>query len=183
MKTADSHPDDPAGVGHQANASPEGRQELEPILVEWYRRRLERISEVGEFSSNAHDLQMQAVLMEALDRRGRPPEESRRWLANAHRSRAAREVRAASTLRSSLFRSGRRMIRPFVGHEPYRHGRTSQAAKTRVLHAVADLQIGGAQQLVVDLAASTPNEFSPHIVARSVALRFRPGVAYTEDQW
>ncbi|MCP4743917.1 MAG: glycosyltransferase family 4 protein, partial [Actinomycetales bacterium] len=41
----------------------------------------------------------------------------------------------------------------------------------------------GAQQLVVDLAASTPNEFSPHIVARSVALRFRPGVAYTEDQW
>ncbi|MCP4067929.1 MAG: hypothetical protein GY741_06565, partial [Phycisphaeraceae bacterium] len=80
MKTADSHPDDPAGVGHQANASPEGRQELEPILVEWYRRRLERISEVGEFSSNAHDLQMQAVLMEAIDRRERPPEESRRWL-------------------------------------------------------------------------------------------------------
>ncbi|MCP4834611.1 MAG: hypothetical protein GY895_07565 [Phycisphaera sp.] len=73
MKTADSHPDDPAGVGHQANASPEGRQELEPILVEWYRRRLERVYEVGDFSSGVSDRQMQVVFKEALDRRRRPP--------------------------------------------------------------------------------------------------------------
>ena len=73
MKTGDSHSDDPSDVGHRANASPEGRQELEPILVEWYRRRLERINEVGEFCSGAHDLQMQALFKEALDRRRRPP--------------------------------------------------------------------------------------------------------------
>ena len=180
MKTGDSHSDDPSDVGHRDNASPEGRQELEPILVEWYRRRLERINEVGEFSSGVHDLQMQAVFKEALGRRRRPPVEACRWLADGHRSLAAREVGAGSALRSGLIRSARMMIRPFVGQQPNRHGRTSEASKTRVLHAVADLQIGGAQQLVIDLADSTPRDFPHHVVARSVAVRFRPGVSFTE---
>lgn len=180
VQTFDPQFGDLAGDAHQENSSSEGGQELESILVQWYRGMLERTTNADDSFSDAHDLEMLAMFKEALDRRRRPSEESRRWLANAHRSRAAREVRAASSRRFGLIRSGRRMIRPFVGEEPYRHGRTSEAATTRVLHAVADLQIGGAQQLVIDLADSTPRDFPHHVVARSVAVRFRPGVAFTE---
>jgi len=170
-------PDD----AHQANSTSEGGQEFESILLEWYRGMLERTTGADDSSSDAHDLEMQAVFKEALGRRRRPPVEACRWLADGHRSLAAREAGAASSLRSGLIRSARMMIRPFVGHEPNRHGRTSEASKTRVLHAVADLQIGGAQQLVIDLADSTPRDFPHHVVARSVAVRFRPAVAYTEE--
>ena len=72
------------------------------------------------------------------------------------------------------------MIRRFVGLSSYLHGRTSRTSQTRVLHAVADLQIGGAQQLVIDLAASAGKSAPHHVIAGSVGIRFRPPVPYTE---
>ena len=153
---------------------------LEPALLDWYRARITSISSAIDASGEARDLEMKAMIEDSIGRRRRPSDESRRWLDQTRRSLVGREIRVASERRSDLFRSGRRMIRRFVGRSSYLHGRTSRTSQTRVLHAVADLQIGGAQQLVIDLAASAGKSAPHHVIAGSVGIRFRPPVPYTE---
>jgi glycosyltransferase involved in cell wall biosynthesis len=171
-----SGPDDP-----RERRTSLGEPELESVLIDWYRARLGRITGGIDPPRDPCDLERQAVIEDSLGRRRRPPEESRRWLEKAYRSSASHEIRLVNGIRAGLVRSGRRMIRPIVGRGPYQHGRISRASTTRVLHAIADLQIGGAQQLVIDLAGSTRRAASHHVLARSVSVRFRPSVRFTED--
>lgn len=186
MKEAMRGEEENGGVG--SGTDPESRSHadsdedpgLEPAVLDWYRAMITSISSAIDASGEARDFEMKAMIEDSIGRRRRPSDESRRWLDQTRRSLVGREIRVASERRSDLFRSGRRMIRRFVGPSSYRHGRTSPTSQTRVLHAVADLQIGGAQQLVIDLAASAGKGTPHHVIAGSVGIRFRPPVPYTE---
>ena len=49
-----------------------------------------------------------------------------------------------------------------------------------VSERIADLQIGGAQQLVFDLASSASGDSNQHVIARNIGMRFHPSVPHTE---
>ena len=155
--------------------------ELESVLVDWYRTRLGCITGLIDPSRDSHALEMQAVIEDSLDLGRRPPDESRRWLDQAHRSSAEHAAVVPDVLRSGLIRCGRRTVRTFIGKVPHRHGSVSSSSTTRVLHAIGDLRIGGAQQLVIDLAGSTRVDAPHHVLARSVGIGFRLCVPYTEE--
>ena len=168
----------PSGDG----GATDGRDELEPALLEWYRARITRISSTIGPTLNDGDHEMRVEIETAIARRELPSDASRRWLDGASRPSAGHGHRPVEGVRSDLIRTVRGMTRLVIGRDLHRHGLASEASKTRVLHAVADLQIGGAQQLVVDLAASTRRGFPHHVIARSIGIRVRPRLACTETR-
>ncbi len=74
----------------------------------------------------------------------------------------------------------RRLARIALGVKPHAGRPQPEVKSTRVLHAIADLQIGGAQQLVFDLMNSASGGSSHHVIARNVGVRFNPSVPYSE---
>ena len=92
--------------------------ELESVLVDWYRTRLGCITGLIDPSRDSHALEMQAVIEDSLDLGRRPPDESRRWLDQAHRSSAEHAAVVPDVLRSGLIRCGRRTVRTFIGKVP-----------------------------------------------------------------
>lgn len=74
----------------------------------------------------------------------------------------------------------RRLIRTAFGVKPHLCRPQADVKSTRVLHAIADLQIGGAQQLVFDLTNSASGSSIHQVIARSIGIRFNPSVPHSE---
>ena len=151
---------------------------LEPVLVDWYRQTLKnRLQQMG---GGYADSDLEHDLEASLQTETRPSEQTRRRLEDLGDRAAARQVadRGAGRSRGALFY--RSLVRSLCGWSPHLCSPIEGVAGTRVLHAIGDLQIGGAQQLVVDIARSTPTDSKHRIVTQSLGIRYRPGTDHAE---
>ena len=71
----------PSGDGGETD----GRDELEPALLEWYRARITRITSTIGPTLNDGDHEMRVEVETAIARRELPSDASRRWLDGASR--------------------------------------------------------------------------------------------------
>ena len=151
---------------------------LEPAVADWYRRSFQsRLRQRGESHSEP---ELESDLEASISAGKRPSESTRLRLEDLGRRSAEEQTEGRRFGRSRAAMLGRRFVRRLCGWSPHQCAPIGDVRGIRVLHAIGDLQIGGAQQLVIDLACSAPVE-SPHrIVAQSIALRYRPPVAHAE---
>ena len=151
---------------------------LEPAVIDWYRRALKaRLQQMGAGHS---ELDLEHDLEASLQNESRPSEQTRIQLEDLGHKAAIRHVAGRSFGRSRGTLLARSLIRAFGGWSPHLCSPVEGVPGTRVLHAVGDLQIGGAQQLVVDVARSAPVDSKHRIIARSIGIRYRPGTDHTE---
>ncbi|MEC8320679.1 MAG: glycosyltransferase family 4 protein [Planctomycetota bacterium] len=152
---------------------------LEPAVIDWYRGRFHGVS-----ASRPDHPGLPAIeddLERALVAGRRPAEHVRRGLQDIWCEAARTEVEGSTAGRPRAIRALRSLNRLLTGRRPYLHAAPDdETTGTRVLHAIADLQIGGAQQLVIDLARSAPPDPAHRVMARSIQRRFRPGVPSEE---
>ena len=145
---------------------------LEKAVADWYR---------GVVRMRAAAVEDSAGLVERidaeLDANGEVSPQSRLLLDELGRTAAAgvSDARAGNSWPRRLAANVIRMIR---GHEPYLHAARVEAPETNVLHAIADLQTGGAQQLVIDVLRTAPGNSHHEVIFRSISRTYRPGVTH-----
>lgn len=145
---------------------------LEKAVADWYRGVARRRAECVKDSAGLVE-QIDAE----LDATGEVAPKTRLRLDELGRTVAA-SVFDASGRDSKVRRLAADVVRMFRGHEPYLHESRVEAPQTNVLHAVADLQMGGAQQLVIDLLRTAPGHSVHQVICRSISRTYRPGVKH-----
>ncbi|MCP4837509.1 MAG: glycosyltransferase family 4 protein [Phycisphaera sp.] len=162
---------------HHSDQSPISPR-LEPVVVDWYRQALKsRLAQMG----NGHaEPELEHDLEASLLAGSRPSERNRCRLADLGDRSAARHAEGRGTSRSRAAHLCRSLVRSLFGWSPHLCSPIDGVPGTRVLHAIGDLQIGGAQQLVIDLARSAPTGSRHRIVTRSVGIRFQPATDHAE---
>ncbi len=149
---------------------------LEPAVQAWYRQAL-AFAVAGCEDSTAID-ELRTGIEAALSQSRRPPEDSRRLLQQLGREAALR-IGDGGSRRPRIKRVLGSIHRRCLGRPPHvKTSRTTGVAGTRVLHAIDSLGIGGAQQLVVDLAASAPVDAEHLVTCREIAASLQPGVPW-----
>ncbi|MEE2973123.1 MAG: glycosyltransferase, partial [Planctomycetota bacterium] len=132
-------------------------------------------------SESPADHGLRTEIERALAEGRRPGRTCRERLQKIRIELALRQATDARPNRLPGRRFLRHLVRNLFGRPGFLLSRTCEGLPgTRVLHAIGDLQVGGAQQLVVDLARSAPDSAPHSIIARSIQLRYRPGVRSEE---
>ena len=151
---------------------------LEPAVIDWYRHALK--SRLQQMGAGHSEPDLERDLEASLQTESRPSEQTRVQLEDLGHKSAIRHVAGRSFGRSRGAQLGRSLVRALRGWSPHLCSPIDDVPGTRVLHAIGDLQIGGAQQLVVDLARSAPVDSKHRIVSRSIGVRYRPGTDHAE---
>lgn len=147
---------------------------LEPAVRNWYRQALASAIAGCEDASAVEELR--TGIEAALSRAQRPPEDSCRLLQRLGREAATRTDDGGPE-RLGIKGILRSIHRRVLGRPPHLETRrTSGVDGTRVLHAIDSLGIGGAQQLIVDLACSAPIGADHLVACRTLAASMQPGV-------
>ena len=150
---------------------------LENALADWYRGVL-RTHRDGSHSAEAEELDREFQV--ALAGGELPSLEFRRRLDRLGTAAAHDRLAAGADHHGPTVRRIRRLVRRWLGSQPHRTTLRVDAPRTRVLHAIVDLRIGGAQQLVIDLARTADDPRDHLTVVQEARLRFHPGIRYRE---
>ena len=157
---------------------PTGR--LEPALVEWYRAAMRDCMSSPEPGNDAEIRRIGTEVEETLERGDPPPLAIRRRIAHFRAIQARRDPPSEPPASKRFLGRFRGLIRGRIAKRPYHAGHRVDVPATRVLHAIVDLRIGGAQQLVIDLVRTAPVGGRHEVLAQNVRVRFEPGVPYRE---
>ena len=145
---------------------------LEKAVADWYRGVVRtRAARVEDSSGLVEQIDSE------LDATGEVSRQSRLLLDELGRTAAA-GVSHAQRWDSKPRELAASVIRMFRGHEPYLHASQVEAPETNVLHAIADLRMGGAQQLVIDVLRTAPGNSVHQVICRSISRTYRPGVKH-----
>ena len=150
---------------------------IEDALADWYRIAVRR---QGTTRDPAGTEAIVAQVEASLARGDLPSTDLRRALDRLTRAEALDHLSSEVPHHGPVALRVRRALRRLLGSRPHRTDHRGDAPPTRVLHAIVDLRIGGAQQLVVDLAR-TPRDRRDHLtIALQARLRFQPSIRYRE---
>ena len=150
---------------------------LEDALIAWYRNTLVSHRD-GSRSTEARVLEEE---LDATFARGDVPSlDFRRNLDQLGRDEVRDLLAAGIDHHGPAMMRMRRIVRQVLGSSPHRTTLRVDATPTRVLHAIANLRIGGAQQLVIDLARTAKDPRDHLTVTSEAKLRFHPRIRYRE---
>ena len=143
---------------------------IEPAITDWYQARLRSV----EGTPGLETLRMD---IEGSLREGRHPTPGmRRSLHELGRLADCRLGGRISSERSGLVLG--KLARWLFGKRPHLETSRVSGRPTRVLHAVWNLRIGGAQQMVIDLARTAPDGSMHVVICGSTGRLYHPGVRY-----